>query len=54
MVTLISDSKVYAPYERSADEVTIIGRIGWPSTSDPAYRELRHQRITMTGSVFRS
>ena len=29
LVRIISDNKVYAPYERSADEVTIIGRIRW-------------------------
>ena len=29
LVRIISDNPIYAPYERSADEVTIIGRIRW-------------------------
>jgi hypothetical protein len=28
-VRIISDSPIYAPYERSAEEVNIVGRIRW-------------------------
>ena len=28
-VRVISDNPIYAPYERSAEEVTIVGRIRW-------------------------
>ena len=28
-VQVISDNGVYSPYERSADEISIIGRICW-------------------------
>lgn len=48
------DNGLCAPCERSAPEVTIVGRIGWRRHWDPAYRQLRRQRITVTGSVFRS
>jgi phage repressor protein C with HTH and peptisase S24 domain len=29
LVRIISDNPIYAPYERSAEEVTIVGRIRW-------------------------
>ena len=29
MVRIISDNPIYARYERSAEEVTIVGRIRW-------------------------
>ncbi len=29
MVRIISDNPIYAPYERTAEEITIIGRIRW-------------------------
>jgi hypothetical protein len=29
LVRIISDNGVYGPYERSAEEVTIVGRIRW-------------------------
>ena len=28
-VRILSDNPLYAPYERGADEITIIGRIRW-------------------------
>ena len=28
-VRIISDNPIYAPYERSAEEVNIVGRIRW-------------------------
>lgn len=34
LVRLISDNRVYAPYGRLADEVTIIGRIRWFAKGD--------------------
>jgi phage repressor protein C with HTH and peptisase S24 domain len=29
LVRIISDNPLYAPYERSAEEITIVGRIRW-------------------------
>jgi hypothetical protein len=29
LVRIISDNPIYAPYERSAEEVNIVGRIRW-------------------------
>jgi hypothetical protein len=29
LVRIISDNPIYAPYERSAEEVNVIGRIRW-------------------------
>jgi hypothetical protein len=28
-VRIISDNPIYAPYERSAEEVSVVGRIRW-------------------------
>jgi hypothetical protein len=28
-VQIISDNPIYAPYERSAEEVSVVGRIRW-------------------------